>query len=250
MLETQTISFNFFYVDKIIGAIGSIESYEGWRARQQPPPSKPSSAAAVLAPATSSSSTPPPAHALATSSSSTPPPAHAADPRSSAPLSPAAHPFYPRGRAPATEVSPALLSDDDYDDLDQVDYSFTPSPSPSSRPSYCEVARRSPIPVPHVGTSVPALQRPQVAEAATDGQPPQPADRRPRRGRPSRRARLRRRPLPATAAQHHLPGAPRRRISPELAARLGPIPPLQQAIPRRRISPELAARLGPIPPPP
>jgi hypothetical protein len=38
MLETQTISFNFFYVDKIIGAIGSIESYEGWRARQQPPP--------------------------------------------------------------------------------------------------------------------------------------------------------------------------------------------------------------------
>jgi hypothetical protein len=196
------------------------------------PPPKTSSAVAAPAPATSPSREPIPVSASA----------EAPGPRSASPLSPAATPFYPRGSTAAGEVTPLHLSDDEYDDLEQVDYSFTPSPSPTPRPSYCDVVRGSPVSAPLAVATVPVRPRAHAMEGTGETVA---APRRQLGGvvtgadaPPGESAA----PQPPVAGMPNLqPQVARRRISPELAARLGPIP-------LRHISLELQARFGPIPP--
>ncbi|CAN6268811.1 unnamed protein product [Urochloa humidicola] len=137
----------------------------------------------------------------------------------SKPLSPDALPFHP---ASAGRGRDARWTDDGDDDLDLVDYEYTPSPSPRS-PSYrdvlCGSTCRSPAahaplaaaaPVPLVGATVPAVeaaaQATQAAEATAlvgTGDA-----RRRRRRRPSRRARIRRAAAAAVLASDHV-SAPR-----------------------------------------
>ncbi|CAL4944301.1 unnamed protein product [Urochloa decumbens] len=131
---------------------------------------------------------------------SSPAPATDLTPSRSPPLSPAARPFYP-------STSSALRwADDAGDDLDQVDYDFSPSPplsvSGSPRPATYLEAACSPRSSPQAAPARPAPSAVAAPDAPVEPTGP-PAGQGRRRRRPGRRAR-KRRPWP----QHMLaPGA-------------------------------------------
>ncbi|CAN6341520.1 unnamed protein product [Urochloa humidicola] len=142
-------------------------------------------------------------------------------------LSPAARPFLPaRSGSPARGGSLQVSEDD----LECVDYEFTPSPSPTPRSYRDALLRSSPVPGALAGSSPPAatVEIPTaptaslpVATTAATGVAATAGGRRKRR-RTSKRVRRKRPPPPLVAAP---PRAGDGRLSRNLAARLGPIPP-------------------------
>lgn len=143
------------------------------------------------------------------------------------------------------------------DELDCVDYGFTPSPSHSPT-SYRDALCRSPVQAtaleesPQLGSLLdPEVEEPLAGGAVARGKQ--------KHHHPSRHIRRRNPPLPLVAASPRAGDG--QTLSRDLAARLGPVPPLTGVPPPllmvtaplragdgRPLSRDLAAHLGPVEP--